>query len=309
MSPILRSILLAVAGIAACIGPARQGNAGDEEGVLVVGRISDDPQRHYGQLQAMLDYVVPHLASVGIREGRALMARDAQQMASYLRRGRVDWVTETSGTALSLAERSGAEILVATERDGVAQYRSVIFVRKDSGIDSLADLRGHSIALQHVNSSSAFIAPAAAILDAGLRMELLLSPTDQPAADSVGYVLARSESNVAVWVHRGLAGAGAFSNLDWGNPRTVPVALRGDLRIIHRTPMFPRGVELVRPDLPSDLKEALRQVLLQAGDDPQAREPLMRFFGTSRFLPIDAPTAEALEQLRKGVRKVRTRME
>ena len=34
-----------------------------------------------------------------IREGRILMARDAQQMTSYLRRGRVDWVTETAGTA------------------------------------------------------------------------------------------------------------------------------------------------------------------------------------------------------------------
>ena len=33
-----------------------------------------------------------------IREGRILMARDVQQMNSYLRRGRVDWVTETPGT-------------------------------------------------------------------------------------------------------------------------------------------------------------------------------------------------------------------
>ena len=76
--------------------------------VLVLGRISDDPKAHYEQLKPLLDYVVPKLADVGIREGRILMARDAQQMASYLRRGRVDWVTETSGTGMQLARRAGA---------------------------------------------------------------------------------------------------------------------------------------------------------------------------------------------------------
>ena len=34
--------------------------------------------------------------------GQLMMARDAQQMNSYLRRGRVDWVTETAGTAMLL---------------------------------------------------------------------------------------------------------------------------------------------------------------------------------------------------------------
>lgn len=57
--------------------------------VLVLGRISDDPQAHYEQLQPLLDYVVARMHDVGIQEGRVLMARDPQQMASYLRRGRV----------------------------------------------------------------------------------------------------------------------------------------------------------------------------------------------------------------------------
>ncbi|MDQ3056423.1 MAG: metal-binding protein, partial [Pseudomonadota bacterium] len=64
--------------------------AADDPHVLVLGRISDDPKAHYEQLKPLLDYVVPRLAAVGIREGRVLMAKDVQQMASYLRRGRVD---------------------------------------------------------------------------------------------------------------------------------------------------------------------------------------------------------------------------
>ncbi|HAI46209.1 MAG TPA: metal-binding protein, partial [Stenotrophomonas sp.] len=79
-------------------GPATAG----PDNVLVLGRISDNPKSHYAQLQPLLDYVVPRMRDVGITEGRILMAPDAQQMASYLRRGRVDWVTETSGTAVAL---------------------------------------------------------------------------------------------------------------------------------------------------------------------------------------------------------------
>src|SRR5690606_2378920 len=89
-------------------GAAARDPAPSSRHVLVLGRISDDPKTHYEQLKPLLDYVVPRMAGVGIREGRILMARDAQQMASYLRRGRVDWVTETSGIGMQLARRTGA---------------------------------------------------------------------------------------------------------------------------------------------------------------------------------------------------------
>ena len=77
-----------------------------DRSVLVLGRISDDPKAHYEQLKPLLDYVVPRMRAVGIVEGRILMAKDAQQMGSYLRRGRVDWVTETAGTAMALGQRA-----------------------------------------------------------------------------------------------------------------------------------------------------------------------------------------------------------
>ncbi|MFX4073827.1 hypothetical protein, partial [Enterococcus faecalis] len=72
--------------------------------VLVLGRISDDPATHYDQLKPLLDYVVPRMREVGIRSGEILMAPDARQMASYLRRGRVDWVSETAGAAMLLEQ-------------------------------------------------------------------------------------------------------------------------------------------------------------------------------------------------------------
>ena len=295
----LRQFLVAMAASLALCAPAAA-----EPGVLVLGRISDDPAAHYDQLKQLLDYVVPRMSGVGIREGRVLMARDSRQMESYLRRGRVDWVTETSGSAMALQTRAGARPLLLTERNGVETYHTVFIARRDSGITSLDDLRGRSIAFQNPTSTSAYFVPAMSLIDRGLDMEILLSPTDRPAEGSVGYLFARSELNISTWVHKGLVDAGAFSNLDWDGVQGMPESYRRDLVVFHATGAFPRGVEMVRTDLDPAVSARLREVLAAAGNDPAASEALQRFFGTTRFLPIDADTGRALELLRAGVSNV-----
>ncbi|MBJ7574322.1 phosphate/phosphite/phosphonate ABC transporter substrate-binding protein [Luteimonas sp. MC1828] len=283
--------------------------AASDAGVLVLGRISDDPAAHYDQLKPLLDYVVPRMADVGIREGRILMARDLKQMESYLRRGRVDWVTETTASALQLQTRAGAEPLLLTERSGVSSYRTVFFARRDSGIDSLDDLRGRSIAFQNLNSTSAYYLPAMELISRGLPMEILLSPGDRPAQGSVGYLFARSELNIATWVHKRLVDAGALSNLDWDSAQRMPASYRGDLVVFHVTPEFPRALEMARGDMDPAVKARLREVLAAAANDPDASEALLRFFNTTRFLPMDAATARSLDLLRAGVSRVGAKIE
>ncbi len=290
-----------------CIGlqpHAQAADAQNQRHVLVLGRISDDPRAHYEQLKPLLDFVVARMGDVGITEGRILMARDAQQMQSYLRRGRVDWVTETASGATLLESRAGARALLLTERNGVSHYRTLYFARRDSGIGALADLRGRSIAFQNRQSTSAYFVPAAELLSVGLPLEILLSPTDQPAAGSVGYVFARSELNTASWVHKRLIDAGAMSDLDWADPHRVPEAFKRDFIVFHETPMFPRALELVRGDLDPRVEARLREVLLQASRDPDARVPLRRFFGTTGFLPLDAGVRRDLTHLREGALRV-----
>ena len=301
-------LLSCLLGLAAALLPAMPLQAGEPH-VLVLGRISDDPKAHYEQLRPLLDYVVPRMADVGITEGRILMARDTQQMASYLRRGRVDWVTETSANAMRLEDRAGAEPLLLTERNGAGKYRSLMFVRRDSGIASLDDLRGRSIAFQSTSSTSAYVLPALQLLRHGLPLQILLSPMDRPAPGAVGYVFARSELNIATWVHKHLVDAGTISNLDWDNPRRIPSTYRDDFRVIAESGDYPRALEMVRGDLDPKVRDRLREVLAEAGDDPDAREALLQFFGTTRFLPIDAGTEASLRELREGVKRVREEAE
>lgn len=284
-------------------------HAADDPQILVLGRISDDPKAHYNQLKPLLDYIVPRMADVGIREGRVLMAKDVQQMASYLRRGRVDWVTETTGTGILLQQRAKAHVLLLTERDGVSHYNTVFFARRDGQVATLDGMLGHSIAFQNPSSTSAYFVPAAELVSRGMPLDILLSPMERPDAQSVGYLFARSELNISTWVHKQLVDVGVMSNLDWNNPQRVPPSYRRDFKIIHQTPKYPRAVEIVRGDLDSKVQARLREVLLQAANDPDAREALLRFFQTTRFLPVDQSSQRALDHLRDGVIRVRAEVE
>jgi phosphonate transport system substrate-binding protein len=306
--PVLRGLLqVGLLWLGVLVAPATAVAA--PHSVLVLGRISDNPKAHHAQLQPLLDYVVPRMRDVGITEGRILMAPDAQQMASYLRRGRVDWVTETSGTAVALGLRSGAQPLLLTERSGVREYQTVFFVRRDSPFHTLADLKGHSLALQNVASTSAYLVPVMTLLQQGLTPEILLSARDTAAPDTVGYVFARSEANIATYVHKGLVDAGAVSSVDWADPQRVPANFRRDFRVLFQTEPYPRAVEMVRSGLDAKVRDRLQQVLLDAASDPQAHDALQKFFGTSGFHRVDAQMQHRLDELKQGLTRVRMEVE
>ena len=288
---------------------AQEAPPADDASVLVLGRVSDDPKSHYDQLKPLLDYVVPRMASVGIRSGRILMARDLQQMASYMRRGQVDWVTETSGNAALLERRAAARSLLVTERDGATRYHSVLFVRRDSSIRSLRDMRGHSVAFQSPYSTSAYYLPASMMLEADLRIEPLLTPMDKAPPDAVGYLFARTELNITTWVHKRLVDAGVLSNLDWGNPQRLPPAFARDFRVVATSAEVPRAIILTRSGMDPKVEARLREVLVEAAQDPDAGEVLRRFIGTSRFVPVSADDRRALDELARGVLRIRTEVE
>lgn len=280
-----------------------------EPGVLVLGRVSDDPATHYDRLKPLLDYVVERMGDVGIREGRVLMAPDAAAMASYIRQGQVDWVTETAGAALGLIENAGAKPLALSWRGGEQRYYSVFVARADSGIASLDDLKGHTIGFQHPMSTSAYLVPAGVLLQRGLDLAVLLSPLDRAPPGRVGYAFTGDEANSVAWVHQHLVDAAAISNQDLVDlVRPVPGYVR-DLRVIGRSPDYPRALELVRGNLPAAVRTRLLELLLQAGDDPAARAALASFFRTDRFTPYTPDVQAQLEALGPLVKAVRRELQ
>ena len=72
---------------------------------------------------------------------------------------------------------------------------------------------------------------------------------------------------------------------------------------------YPRAIEMVRAGLDPKVEARLREVLIDAAGDPEAGEALHRFFGTTRFMPIDDASAQALDRISNGVARVRAEVE
>ena len=62
-------------------------------------------------------------------------------------------------------------LVIPLEADGSTSYRSVLVVRQDSGITSLADMRGKSLAWADPNSTSGYLIPRSELRKAGIDTE------------------------------------------------------------------------------------------------------------------------------------------
>lgn len=90
---------------------------------------------------------------------------DRTAAAAALQADRVDVVFTGPAEYVVIHERTGAEPIVAIERDG---YRSCIYTTADSGITDMEGLRGASIAMSDVGSTSGHLGPSQILMDAGL---------------------------------------------------------------------------------------------------------------------------------------------
>ncbi|MFT6985177.1 MAG: phosphonate transport system substrate-binding protein [Psychromonas sp.] len=264
---------------------------------LVIGKVSDSPKKHLQSLKLMADYLAAHMQDLGYTKGKVLLARSKQELARQLQQGDVDLVTETAFSAIYLQAEAGAEPILRKWKKGIAEYHSVIFVRKDSGINNLQDLKGKTIAFEDANSTSAYYLPAYALINAGLNLEQLSTPREKASADFVGYVFSKQEINTSVWVHKGRVDAGALSNIDWQKKSHMPESFHPDLKIIHKSISIPRAIEVLRKELPIAVKARIKMLLLNIDKDPDGYDALKSYQKTRKFDQLNEQTWDSLNKI------------
>jgi phosphonate transport system substrate-binding protein len=276
-----RTLLVAVAlalgpgpaGVAAAAAPAVAVRFG------VIAEEPNEPGRMFNAYSPLLARLRERLAPAGIGVEGLVIARDLDDLAQRLARREVDFVLESLFPTLALRARSRSlDPALLVVRRGQREYRSVFFTRQESPIRNLADLRGRTLVLQAIRSTSAFALPRAELRRAGLR----LLPADDAAADasSVRYVLAGAEINQAVWVLRQKGDAGAFNEGDW---EALPEKLRARLRVFERSRPIPRGLVGFRSGLAAATRRTIEQALLGLHEDDAGRGVLAQAMGITRF--------------------------
>lgn len=279
--------------------------AGHKKETLVIGRISDNPEKHHNGLNLLVNYVTSHMLDLGITKSSVLIAKDLPELISYLKEGKVDWVSDTPYAALLLAEETGAEIILRRWKKGVPNYYTVFFTRNDNAIDSLLDLKGKKIAFEDPSSTSAYFLPLSFLKSKGLDMVKLSSPRENIDKEKVGYAFAGGELNITTWVYKGLTDAGAFNNKDWEDPTCTPEAFKANLKIIDKTTLFPRSVELIRYGIHPKIKNRIKEILLNADKDPNAEEALRAYSRTKKFDEFKDDVKNELIEAQKLLKFVR----
>lgn len=266
---------------------------------LTLGRITDEPGKNIKRLNAMAGYLDTILESDGISAVRIVIAETPQHMATLLRNGEVDLFSETPLAAFELMEAGLAEPLMREWKKGVAEYHSVIIARSHGEVVSLQDLSGRKFAFEDPGSTSGYFLPRMALEAAGLELEELDDPRGTPTGDALGYSFANGEINVVAWVNRGLADAGAISNLDWSDPKKAPPRLKEGLTIIHETQPVIRSLMMVRRTLDADVKKRLITVLAQMHETPEGKTALKSYFKVSRYDRLADDAADGLNNARR----------
>jgi phosphonate transport system substrate-binding protein len=203
--------------------------------------------------------------------------------------------TQTSPGSRSIDERKA---LAAHWRfaDVDADFKSVFIARTDSGVRSLADVRGKRLALGSADSGQAAILPVHYLLQAGVDADrdcsLLRFDLDVGKHGDTG----TSELEVLRALREGQADVGAIGDATWAKQLSEGRVDPAQIRAFWTSPGYCHCNFTVLADFPKDVGDAWTQSLIAMRyDDPQWRE-LMDLEGLKRWLPAD-------DQIMKGLRR------
>jgi phosphonate transport system substrate-binding protein len=229
-------------------------------------------------------YIAERLAFVSDIEGTVVIAPTLFQLARLIEQRKVDFYMESPYPTYLVNDVYGvAKLLLRRWRGGLAEYRSLIFTKKNGEINRLEDLRGKVLVFEDPESTSGHFLPKAFLTRKGFkfidksRFDPYASPTD------IGYLFAHSQETLVYWVLTQKVAAGAFSDDDYAR---LDEKKKSEIAILAQTERLPRHLLSVRKDLAPALVDRLEKILLSMHEDDQGRRILKKADDTTKFDPL-----------------------
>ncbi len=198
-------------------------------------------------------------------------------------------------------EEAPVELLLAEVRDERTEYDSIFVVAKDSPYETIEDLRGARMMWTSATSASGYVFPYSRLVREGY-----LDRGEDPAQFFGRINYAGGYDRALEAVLRGQADVCAVSYYTMEGDRAdlyMSEENREQLRVLERTPGVPTHLLSVRSDLPEDLREDLRRVLLEISEEQP--ELFADVYGAASFKAVEEDehvkmAVEALENTGLG---------
>jgi phosphonate transport system substrate-binding protein len=183
-------------------------------------------------------------------------------------------------------DKYDAELLLIVERFGKPFYRGQIMVRTDSGINTLADLKGKTMAYVDPASTSGHLYPKALMMAKGHDPDSFFSKS----------IFAGSHNAVVLSLLKGEVDAGAaYDGARAAVAKSYPDVFK-KIKVIAYTQDIPNDTVTARRGLPSELKARIKEGLKHLSKTPEGGKVLKRVYGISGLMDLDAffdPVREA----------------
>jgi phosphonate transport system substrate-binding protein len=181
---------------------------------------------------------------------------DTVDVEEAFARGEFDFVHTNSLLYVTLKERHGAR-LIAAERRGTfgSKTRGVVIVRKDSGLQSLADLKGKRLVFGPQWAPFGFLAQYALLLEAGV----------DPEVDIGYYAIPRGSwkhEKIIYSVLYGAFDAGAAPLIDLEEMAAEGRIAPDDFTVLARSELAPYCTLAASPRVPDEWVRKVRDALL-----------------------------------------------
>lgn len=250
--------------------------------VAVGGMIT--PQEGFAYYRKFLDHL-------GEKLGRPVDFVDREsyrEINQLLQAGEVDVAFVCGGPYVDGHDEFGLELIAAPVAHGGTVYYSYIIVAADSPLQHFAELRGKTFAFTDPLSNSGTLVPTYMLAKIGETPGTFFQKTSFLGAHD------RSIRAVA----DGLVDGAAVDSLIWEYAARTNPALTSRTRVIVTSPAYGIPPVVASPHLAADLKERVRQVLLNAHRDAQGKE-IMQGMMIERFEPIEDRAYESIREMKR----------
>ncbi len=247
------------------LGSITFGQELSEKTVLTMGRTTDDVIEHQRRFEPLVTYLASKLKDVGIKDGQVMpvTGKNISLLINHLKDGKIDITMESAFPAYQCKIVAKASPLLLAWKHGSRELRSLIFVRKDSKIHRLEDLKGKIIAFEDPRSTASYFIPKMALEAKGLELLEVESFNSPVPEGKIGYIFAGTEINISSWVFFKKLAAGTLSNTDWKHPKYVPENFKEELEVVYESQDFPRFIVMARDGLNKKLVERIKEELLK----------------------------------------------
>jgi ABC-type phosphate/phosphonate transport system substrate-binding protein len=233
------------------------------------------------------------LRSSGIQDVTVFVARDLSQMRDRIQQGRLDFIFTSAFPVIELERQKLVPAVVALQ-GGEREDTALFFVREESFLQHLSDLRGTTVAFGTSSSTAGY-----AMAMAELKMNRLSARewTDKDAPeDAIRYRFAGEAINQAFRVIRSRADAGVFSSSDW---EELPLNIQSQLRVIHRTAPITRLLGSFHRTVSPALREVVERTLVEMSGDREGRAALSAALHMTKFERLKEEDRRTLEDLKQ----------